>query len=173
MQRLQTAIINRRTLVRHTTQTYGRTMKRYIAPWLAGLCLLTSCATGPQQQLQTEDKRECAQNFTFDGSALGGRTFRTHQVIPNVSKIAAVERAAKFIVTDGWAITGIDKELGIISASATVSYGQGKTAPLSIGIDSVETGVEVSITFSISGGVSSPVNAVKDDFCSIMEAIAK
>lgn len=155
------------------SSTKKHTTKIFAALFLAGLCGLTSCATGPQQKLQSDDNRECAQNFTYDGSALAGRTFRTHQVIPDVSKSDAVERAAKYLAVNGWAITTTDKELGIISASQTVSYGQGKTAPLSVGIDTVETGVEVSISFSISGGVSSPVNAVKDEFCAIITAIAK
>ena len=140
---------------------------------LAFICAFTSCATAPQQKQQTDDKRVCAQNFTFDGSFLAGRTFRTHQTIPNVSKSIAVERAAKYLVANGWSISSTDKDLGIVSASQTVSYGAGKTAPLSVGVDEVESGVEISISFSISGGVSSPVDAVKEEFCAIMLAIGK
>ena len=136
------------------------------------LFFLTACAVAPPQKLQTDDKRMCAQNFTYDGSFLAGRTFRTHQFVGNVSKDVAVERAAKYLAKDGWSITNTDKELGVISASQTVSYGQGKTAPLSVSIDSADGGVNVSISFSISGGLTTSVNAVKDCFCKLIESIA-
>ena len=59
----------------------------------------------------------------------------------------------------------MDKDLGIIGAAQTVFYGEGKTTPLSVVIDSKNKGVDISITFSISGGLSTNVNSVKDSFC--------
>lgn len=133
---------------------------------------LSGCASQGVQHLQTSDQRPCAQNFTYEGSFLTGQTFKTNGFVSGVSKAKAIEKVAKFTIADGWAITNTDKDLGIISASQTVSFGQGKTAPLNIGVDSVKGGVNVSMSYSISGGLSSPVEAVKDHFCSTIEAIS-
>ena len=82
-----------------------------------------------------------------------------------------MERVAKELAVQGWAITNTDKEIGIINASQTVSYGQGKTAPLNVGIDDKDGGVNVTVTFSISGGLTTPVDGVKDTFCKIIVAV--
>lgn len=147
-------------------------MKKQNLVILVALCLLSACSTMNQQPVQVEDTRECAKNFSYDGSFLAGRTFKTHLAIMGVSKEEAVERAAKWLAKDGWSITNVDKDLGIVTASQTVSYGEGKTAPLSVAIDSISGGVDVAISFSISGGTTSPVNAVKDGFCDILSAVA-
>jgi ABC-type Fe3+-hydroxamate transport system substrate-binding protein len=135
------------------------------------LVLLSGCASAPPQNLQTDDSRACAQNFTYDGSFLAGRTFKTHQFVDGVSKDIAMVRAAKHLALEGYSITNTDKEMGLISASQTVSFGQGKTVPLNVSIDSKDKGVNVSISFSISGGLTTPVNSVKDGFCDIIKAI--
>ncbi len=133
--------------------------------------LLSGCASAPPQNLQTNDSRACAQNFTYDGSFLAGRTFKTHQFVGGVSKDIAMVRAAKHLAIEGYSITNTDKEMGLISASQTVSFGQGKTVPLNVSIDSKDKGVNVSISFSISGGLTTPVNSVKDGFCDTIKAI--
>lgn len=121
--------------------------------------------------MQTDDTRECAQNLTYDGSFIMGRTFKTSQYIHGVSKNIAVEKAARFLAAEGWAINNTDKELGIISASQTISFGKGKTAPLNVGIEPKRKGINVSITFTISGGTTTSLNSVKDQFCGVIEAI--
>src|SRR5262245_43369485 len=133
-------------------------------------CVVAACASQGTQRLQTQDPRVCAQNFTFDGSFLAGRTFKTFEVVSGVSKKAAFERVLKYTIQDGWQITSTDKDLGIVSASQTVSYGEGKTAPLNISVDSAAGGVKISMSFSTSGGVTAPVNGVKDHFCKTIEA---
>jgi hypothetical protein len=147
-------------------------MKKQNLVVLASLCLLSACSTTSQQPVQVEDARECAKNFSYNGSFLAGRTFKTNLAIMGVSKDEGVERAAKWLAKDGWSITSANKDLGIVTASQTVSYGEGKTAPLNVAIDSISGGVDVAISFSISGGTTAPVNAVKDSFCNILSAIA-
>lgn len=133
---------------------------------------LSGCASQGVQQLQTSDQRPCAQNFTFEGSFITGHTFKTNDFVSGVSKAEAMERGAKFTMADGWTITHTDKDLGIIGASQNVSFGQGKTAPLNIGVDEKTGGVNVNMSYSISAGVASPVEAVKDHFCSTIAAIS-
>jgi hypothetical protein len=145
---------------------------RNIMVAIFAITLMSACAAGSPQKLQTDDPRECAKNFTYDGNFLLGRTFKTNQFVAGVSKNVAMERSAKKIAKEGMSITSIDKDIGIISASQTVSYGAGKTAPLTVSVDSAKSGVDVSISFSISGGTTTPTDTVKDFFCSIISAIA-
>ncbi|MAZ66374.1 MAG: hypothetical protein CMF25_04630 [Kangiellaceae bacterium] len=134
--------------------------------------VLSGCASGGGvQKLETTDTRACAQNFTYDGSFLAGRTFKTKDIVKGVNPKTAIKRAAKYTAEDGWNIANIDKEMGIISASQNVSFGDGKTAPLTISVDSSSGGSEVRMSYSISGGVTAPVDAVKDHFCATIEAI--
>ncbi len=133
--------------------------------------LLGGCASSGTQSLKTNDQRECAQNFTYDGSFLAGRKYKTHAVVNNISRKEAMKRAARYTATEGWSITNTDENLGIISATQTVSYGQGKTAPLNIGFESKGNGVKVSMTYSTSGGVTSPLEAITKYFCSTIEVI--
>jgi uncharacterized caspase-like protein len=107
--------------------------------------LISACTVAPTTKLQTDDKRACAQNYTYDGSFFAGRTFKTHDFVDGVSKSAAVENAAKELAKQGWAVANMNTDLGIISASQTVSFGEGKTAPLSVVIDKKNKGVDIAI----------------------------
>lgn len=127
---------------------------------------------GSPQSVKSSDPRECAQNFTYDGSFLAGRTFKSKATVSDVSKATGVQRAAKYLAQDGWNVTTIDKEVGLITATQTVSYGEGKTAPLSVSVEPQGRDLRVNTTYTISGGVSSPVQAVQKGFCDIIEAVA-
>lgn len=135
------------------------------------LAAISGCASTGPQHLQTSDTRQCAQNFTFEGSFLTGKTYKTHDLISGVSKKTAIERAAKYTLNDGWKVTNIDQDLGIISASQDVSFGNGKTAPLNISVDETSNGIKVSMSFATSGGVSAPTESVKDHFCATIQAV--
>jgi len=65
-----------------------------------------------------------------------------------------------------------DNSLGIISATQTVSYGQGKTVPMNVAMEPQGKNLKVSVTYALSGGVSSPVDAVRNEFCKTIEAVA-
>ena len=135
--------------------------------------LLGGCAaSGTSKPLKTKDTRQCAQNLTYSGSFLMGRTYKSHVFIKGVSKNTAMQRAARYISSDGWSITNTDKDLGIISASQTVSFGQGKTVPLNITIESKNSGVNVSMSYATSGGLITPLGAIQTKFCDTMAAIA-
>lgn len=147
-------------------------MKRLPLLLLAMLSLAGCAAIGSKQAANPNpgDSRECARNFTYDGSFLTGRTFKTNAFIKNTAQADAMKRAARYIAQDGWQINNTDQSLGVISASQTVSYGQGKTAPLSVGFEQKKGGVQMGVSYAISGGVTSPVDAVQKFFCSLVEA---
>lgn len=147
-------------------------MKKFIPLLLVGVFLLGGCfGSKGTVNPNPNDPRECARNFTYDGSFVAGRTFKSRAFVKGVTQADAMKRAARYILNDGWQINTTDEKLGIISASQTVSYGQGKTVPLNVGIEQVQGGVNVTLAYSISGGVTSPVEAVQNFFCSVVGAV--
>jgi hypothetical protein len=138
----------------------------------ATLCtgLLLGCGGTTPTQPNTDDPRACAQNFSYSGSFIAGRTYKTFAQVKGVTKETAMSRVAQFTVNDGWQVNSVDKDMGIISASQTVSYGEGKTAPLNMTFLPEAESVKLSINYSTSGGVSSPLEAIVDHFCKTIEA---
>jgi hypothetical protein len=149
---------------------HGELMKVFPLLFLI-VSFLGGCASSGTQTLKTNDPRECAQNFTYDGSFLAGRKYNTHAFVKNVSQKEAMKRATLYTLNHGWQIINTNEEMGFISASRTVSYGQGKTVPLNITIESINNDVKVSMTYATSGGVTSPLEAITKHFCSTIEAI--
>ncbi|MGR3220069.1 MAG: SHOCT domain-containing protein [Candidatus Anammoxibacter sp.] len=135
-------------------------------------CFLTSSAIASPKKLKTDDKRPCAQNFTYEGNFFSGYQFKTHQFVNNVSIDAAVTRVAKSLADEGYSINNVNKEMGIVSASQVVSFGSGKTVPFNANIASANAGVNVSLTFSISGGLITYKSKVKEMFCRVIESIS-
>lgn len=114
----------------------------------------------------------CETNFTMSGSFLSGRKYQTFQDFPKVKFADAFKRAYTFTTKNGFTVTDHDKELGVISATQSVSYGKGKTVPLTINVEDLKpSGVKVTIGYATSGGVTSPLEAIKKHFCATMAAI--
>jgi hypothetical protein len=151
-------------------------MKKIVLIAFSGI-VLSGCVTSGAKNEQAKaalpaDTRECAQNFTFDGSFWAGRTFKSHATARGVTQAVGMQRAARYLSSNGWTITSTDKELGIISASQTVSYGQGKTVPFNVTMEPQGKDVRVATTYVLSGGVTSPAEAVRDEFCNVIGAVA-
>jgi hypothetical protein len=153
---------------------FGGSMKKIILVFSALILansLLVGCVASGPQSLKTGDTRQCAKNCTYDGSFLAGRTYKTFAYIENISSKTAMKRAAQYTANDGWTIINMDSDMGIITATQSVSYGNGKTAPLNIGIEPHGGGVKVNMTYSTSGGVTSPLDSISNHFCSTIAAI--
>ncbi|BFM05811.1 hypothetical protein [Halioxenophilus aromaticivorans] len=116
---------------------------------------------------------QCAENFSVEGNFLKGKTFKTWEEIASLNSQDAFKKIYQHIAQDGWKITNADEKLGIISASQDVSFGEGKTAPLNIVLEENGSYSRVSISYSISGGVSSPKKAVLKSFCDTIAAAKK
>lgn len=113
---------------------------------------------------------QCETNFTKEGSFFKGKTFKTWAEVEGVSSAEAFKKIYQQIAKDGWKISSSDKDLGIISAGQDVSYGNGKTAPLNVVVEESGVNSKISISYSISGGVSSPEKAVIESFCKTIAA---
>ena len=117
------------------------------------------------------DSSQCEGNFTVEDSFFSGKTYKTWADFPNVKPDHAFKAVYIQTVKDGWKISQADKAMGVISASQTVSYGNGKTVPLNIVVEKSGTGSKVSMTYSTPGGVGSPDEAVKKDFCATLTSV--
>jgi hypothetical protein len=115
---------------------------------------------------------QCESNFTVEGSFFSGKIFSTWSIESDVDEKDAFKKIYLHISKEGWKIENADREIGIISAVQDVSYGKGKSVPLNIVVeDSDSKNVKVSISYTLSGGVSSPKKAVLEAFCKIISTV--
>jgi hypothetical protein len=142
---------------------------------LALICstLITGCSSTAIKTLETDDLRECAQNFTYQGTFLSGRTYKTFSFVKNVSTRTAMKRAAQFTVKDGWTIKSTNEKSGIISATQAVNSSRVKTVPLTISIEAKNRGVQVSMTCFLSARLTATLESIKNHFCSTINAIER
>ncbi len=119
------------------------------------------------------DDRDCAKNFTFEGSFSAGRVFKTSAVILGVTNDEALKRAARNLASVGWSIDMTNIAMGMISASQNVKGGGTKTVPLTFMSEAVDGGVRVEMVYKTTAGVTSPVEAVRNQFCVTFDAVAK
>jgi hypothetical protein len=128
---------------------------------LIGLLGLGTLLAGPVFAAQ------CDANFTKEGSFFKGRTMKTSATFRNAP--AEVYKAVYTqVVKNGWTITQSDKDIGSITATQSVSYGEGKTVPLNILVERAGSGSQVSITFQMGGGLSTSEESVKKGFCELL-----
>ena len=114
----------------------------------------------------------CLDNFTADGGLLAGKTYKTWAVLPGVRPQDAFVRAYAFTAENGFTVLSSDKEAGVISATQSISYGKGKTVPLTLTIRGEGDGTRISISYATSVGLISPEDAIKRHFCMTMSAAA-
>lgn len=129
------------------------------------ILLLSTCLT-----FNAMAAEQCEINFTKEGSFFKGKTFKTWAEVEGVSSANAYKKIYQHIAKDGWKISTADKDLGVISAAQDVSFGKGKTAPLNVVIEEAGSNSKISISYSLSGGVSSPEKAVIESFCNTIAA---
>ncbi|WP_213953722.1 hypothetical protein [Variovorax sp. dw_954] len=110
----------------------------------------------------------CAANFSSSGSFISGKKFSTQVPLPGVSKDTAFTKAYGSLAKSGYQIVQSDKGAGVISAAQGVSFSKGgKSVPLNVVVQSEGKGSSVSFSFSITGGLSTSEDAVRDEFCRI------
>ncbi len=117
------------------------------------------------------DNRPCAANFTSDGSFWGGRSFRTY-MDSKMSKNNAFSSLAASFASHGYAITASDRESGLISGNSAVMFGNGKVVPMNATVKSIPSGgSHAELTFQLSGGLSASLDAIKKEFCGILDPL--
>ncbi len=152
-------------------------MKRVARFTPAILCVVTvvsfACSTQTARPLATTDSRPCAANLRTEGSFWTGRTFKSFQEYPNATKANAFDQAGAAVAANGWQINTTNKDLGLISASQSVTMGKGTTAPLNAIVkDRAGGGVRVELVFQTSGGIAVGEDSLRDGFCKILESVS-
>ncbi|GAA4094879.1 hypothetical protein [Zhongshania borealis] len=146
-------------------------MKRILLPIL--ITMAAGCASTGPVALAPNDGRDCARNFTQEGSIVTGKVYRTSIYLEGTGKKRAFSNISKGLAMQGWNISNSDSELGMLNANQSVAMSNGGTAPLNISVDDTSSGSEVSLAFSTGMGVYSPPNAVMEEFCKIVSVANK
>ncbi len=134
-----------------------------------GACSSTKVSTSNPA---TTDTRPCITNYSVTGEFWLGRQFKTYEDFQKVSKRIAFDVLVSAITSDGFQITNINKDAGIISASQTVSYGNGKTVPLNAIVkDNSTGGARVELVFTVSGGLAVATDALQSKFCKYLTSV--
>lgn len=120
------------------------------------------------------DNRACVANFSTDGGFWAGKQFKTFEDFSSISKANAFDGVITTITSNGYQVVNANKELGIISANQTVSFGHGKTVPLNTVVKNNNSGgVRVELSFSLSGGLITSSDSVQEEFCKILSSVSK
>jgi hypothetical protein len=115
------------------------------------------------------DEKPCLANFSEEGSFMSGKTYKTFQEFPKMDRGKAIEKMAQTIAGDGWQGMTVNKDVGVITAVQTVSYGNGKQSPLNVVAKNLDSGaVRVEAVFATSGGVKVKTKDIQDEFCKIL-----
>lgn len=115
----------------------------------------------------------CLDNFSASGSFFAGKVYKTWAVVPGIQQHDAYQRAYAFTAEHGFTILNANKEAGVISAAQSVSYGNGKTVPLTLTFKQEAGGVHIGLSYATSGGVMSPEDAIKNHFCQTIAAVSE
>jgi len=140
---------------------------------LAIICALTIQGCAMERTVsKTTDSRACVANYSTEGGFWTGKQFKTYEDFPKASKASAFDNLVATIASSGYQVTNSNKELGIISANQTVSYGQGKTVPLNAVVkENPSGGVRVDLVFTLSGGLATSADSVQSEFCKILASV--
>jgi protein-disulfide isomerase-like protein with CxxC motif len=111
---------------------------------------------------KASDNRPCVANYSTEGGFWTGKQFKTYEDFPAVEKTAAFDKVVASIASSGWQVENSNKDLGIISASNTVSYGEGKTVPLNA----------VITNLTLSGGLATSADSVQEEFCKYLASVS-
>lgn len=114
--------------------------------------------------------RDC-NTLTVNGGFFKGKVYKSSTLIEKIPVETAIKRASQSLVSDGWKISSTDEKLGIISADTTVSYGSGKSAPLGVTFLDKKGGLNVVISYSISGANIASSKDIGNQFCAIVDAV--
>lgn len=149
---------------------------KYALLILALVAIVSGCANQPSSTPETKAalKGACVTNFVTEGGFWTGQKHSTYEVFQKKTAAAAFDSILQTMVTSGYQIVSNNKDSGLISASQTVSYGQGKTVPINVLIKKIsasEIKVEVSTVFS--GGVSASIDSVQGEFCKFLAAVSQ
>ena len=118
------------------------------------------------------DSRPCTANFSIEGSFWTGRTVKSFQNFPKSSKKPVFAYLVTKLASIGYKIDSSDKDIGLISASFGVGFGEGATTNTNAMVTRHKpTGVRVDLTYTAAGGIAFSREEAQKQFCSILEGV--
>jgi len=134
--------------------------------------LISLLVTAASTSAIAETDRACEANFLVEGSFFTGKTYKTWQEHTGVTYDSSFRKVAQAMASSGWGTVNPNKDLGIISASQSVTMGKGATAPLNVLVKEDGAKVRVEVTFATSAGQSASEDTAKTQLCKLVEAPA-
>lgn len=114
---------------------------------------------------------QCQSNFIKEGGFLKGTTYRSHAEFSGMGRDVVFEKAAQGLAADGWQLTNVNKDIGLITAIQE-SVDGGRKSSLSTAVKQQgAAAVRVEMSFSLGPGMKAPDNAVRDSFCKVLGGI--
>jgi hypothetical protein len=133
--------------------------------------LLAACSVGLNTVYAETPAADCQAHFTSEGNFFSGKKFTTWVKSASITKPDAYTRALTAVSKDGYQIVSQDKDTGIISATQSVSFGNGAAAPLIIVVEpSKTTGSKSTATFRIGAGQFAKAETVRSKLCEYLSA---
>ncbi|NOT84285.1 MAG: hypothetical protein HOP02_05750 [Methylococcaceae bacterium] len=133
---------------------------------------LQGCADGEQATRKNGDNRPCVANYSAEGSFWSGRQLKTFEDFPKALKVSTFDNLLETIAFSGYQIISSDQESGVISASQTVTGGQGKAVPLNAVVQNNSAGgVRVELVVTLLGGFITSTDSLQDEFCKILASV--
>lgn len=110
----------------------------------------------------------CQANFSESGQWSSGKSFRTHLDTSDTTFDQAFRAAAQAIAAEGFLGLTTNKDVGIVSA---YQEDNGKKSTITATVSETDSGaIRVEATFSLARGLRSPIGAVREYLCKIVEA---
>jgi hypothetical protein len=117
------------------------------------------------------DNRPCAVNYTQKGTIWTSREFRTFEEFPSVPQGQAFELLASEFVSKGMTVSQLNKELGIITASPSVRFGDGETVPVNLLVKKLPSGgSRIEMVFLVGMGMM-VMKSPREEFCKLVDPI--
>lgn len=135
------------------------------------VCPITGCSslwTVGQTPVAANPDRSCVKNFTTAGTFLTGQTFSSFEEHEGKKTTVVYGQVIRSLTSRGYQITNSDKNMGLVSATNPVIFGEGTTATMNVMVTNVNNRVRVETTFSIPGFTTTSTSEVRDEFCTIL-----
>ncbi|HBL26178.1 MAG TPA: hypothetical protein DD490_05010 [Acidobacteria bacterium] len=115
---------------------------------------------------------QCQSNFTKEGNFIKGTIYRSFADFSGMDRGSVFEKTAQGLAANGWQLTTINKDIGLITAIEQ-AVGGGRNSPLSAAVKQQGAStVRVEMSFSVAPGMKAPDNSVRDSFCKVLTEIA-
>jgi hypothetical protein len=114
---------------------------------------------------------QCRANFAKEGSFLKGTIYRSHADFPGLGRETAFEKASQSVAREGWQITQVSQEAGLITAvQQSLDGGRASTLNAAVKPQGDDT-VRVEMIFSLGALMKVPDGSARESLCKMLGGI--